>query len=90
MCSRYFERNRPEVLEHARRRWQFSLLWRCALLAGKSSEVQANQRILEETTVIPLGIWWRIVEKYRVTIIFTSLAAIRTLKRQDSEISPQI
>ena len=36
------------------------------------------------------GIWWRIVEKYRATIIFTSLAAIRALKRQDSEISPQI
>jgi hypothetical protein len=33
---------------------------------------------------------WRIVEKYRATIIFTSLAAIRALKRQDSEISPQI
>jgi acyl-coenzyme A synthetase/AMP-(fatty) acid ligase len=33
---------------------------------------------------------WRIVEKYRATIIFTSLAAIRALKRQDPEISPQI
>jgi len=31
------------------------------------------------------GIWWRIVEKYRATIMFTSPTAIRVLKRQDPE-----
>ena len=31
------------------------------------------------------GIWWRIVEKYRVAVMFTSPTAIRVLKRQDPE-----
>jgi propionyl-CoA synthetase len=31
------------------------------------------------------GIWWRIVEKYRVSVMFTSPTAIRVLKRQDPE-----
>jgi propionyl-CoA synthetase len=29
------------------------------------------------------GIWWSIVQKYRVTVMFTSPTAIRVLKRQD-------
>ncbi len=29
------------------------------------------------------GIWWRLVEKYRVTAMFTSPTAIRVLKKQD-------
>jgi propionyl-CoA synthetase len=29
------------------------------------------------------GIWWRIVEKYRASVMFTSPTAIRVLKRQD-------
>ncbi|MBW0000381.1 MAG: propionate--CoA ligase [Verrucomicrobia bacterium] len=29
------------------------------------------------------GIWWKIVEKYRATVMFTSPTAIRVLKRQD-------
>jgi propionyl-CoA synthetase len=29
------------------------------------------------------GIWWKIVEQYRATVMFTSPTAIRTLKRQD-------
>ncbi|MBV9273490.1 MAG: propionate--CoA ligase [Verrucomicrobia bacterium] len=29
------------------------------------------------------GIWWKIVERYRAAIMFTSPTAIRTLKRQD-------
>jgi propionyl-CoA synthetase len=29
------------------------------------------------------GIWWRIVEKYGVSVMFTSPTAIRVLKRQD-------
>jgi propionyl-CoA synthetase len=31
------------------------------------------------------GIWWRIVEKYGVSVMFTSPTAIRVLKRQDPE-----
>jgi propionyl-CoA synthetase len=31
------------------------------------------------------GIWWRIVEKYRAAVMFTSPTAIRVLKRQDPE-----
>jgi propionyl-CoA synthetase len=29
------------------------------------------------------GIWWRLVEKYRVTVMFSSPTAIRVLKKQD-------
>ena len=29
------------------------------------------------------GIWWRLVEKYRVTVMFTAPTAIRVLKKQD-------
>jgi propionyl-CoA synthetase len=29
------------------------------------------------------GIWWRVVEKYRATVMFSSPTAIRVLKRQD-------
>src|SRR3982751_3434345 len=31
------------------------------------------------------GIWWRLVEKYRVTAMFTAPTAIRVLKKQDPE-----
>ncbi len=31
------------------------------------------------------GVWWRIVEKYGVSVMFTSPTAIRVLKRQDPE-----
>jgi propionyl-CoA synthetase len=31
------------------------------------------------------GIWWRIVERYGVSVMFTSPTAIRVLKRQDPE-----
>ncbi len=30
------------------------------------------------------GIWWKIVQDYRVTSMFTSPTAIRVLKKQDS------
>jgi propionyl-CoA synthetase len=29
------------------------------------------------------GIWWRLVEKYRVTVMFSAPTAVRVLKRQD-------
>ena len=31
------------------------------------------------------GIWWRLVEKFRVTVMFTAPTAIRVLKKQDSK-----
>jgi len=31
------------------------------------------------------GVWWRIVEKFGVSVMFTSPTAIRVLKRQDPE-----
>ncbi|MBK4734206.1 propionate--CoA ligase [Noviherbaspirillum pedocola] len=35
------------------------------------------------------GIWWRLVEKYRVTRMFSSPTAIRVLKKQPSELMRQ-
>ena len=32
------------------------------------------------------GIWWKIVERFRASVMFTSPTAIRTLKRQDPEL----
>jgi propionyl-CoA synthetase len=31
------------------------------------------------------GIWWKLVEKYKVTVMFTAPTAIRVLKKQDPE-----
>jgi propionyl-CoA synthetase len=47
--------------------------------------IQGMQTILYEGLPIRPdgGIWWRIVEKYRASIMFTSPTAIRVLKRQD-------
>ena len=32
------------------------------------------------------GIWWQLVEKYRVTVMFTAPTAIRVLKKQDPKL----
>ena len=40
--------------------------------------------LYEGTPLLPdPGIWWRLVEKYKVTIMFTAPTAIRVLKKQD-------
>src|SRR4051794_26918589 len=36
------------------------------------------------------GIWWKIVEKYRATVMFTSPTAIRVLKRQGPGAPPAV
>jgi propionyl-CoA synthetase len=47
--------------------------------------IQGMQSVLYEglPTRPDGGIWWRIVEKYGVSVMFTSPTAIRVLKRQD-------
>ena len=47
--------------------------------------IQGMQSVLYEGLPIRPdgGIWWRIVEKYGVSVMFTSPTAIRVLKRQD-------
>ena len=47
--------------------------------------IQGLQTIIYEGLPIrpDAGIWWKIVEKYRPSIMFTSPTAIRVLKRQD-------
>jgi len=47
--------------------------------------IKGLQTILYEGLPIrpDAGIWWKIVEKYRASIMFTSPTAIRVLKRQD-------
>jgi propionyl-CoA synthetase len=47
--------------------------------------IQGLQTVLYEGIPIrpDAGIWWKIVEKYRPSIMFTSPTAIRVLKRQD-------
>jgi propionyl-CoA synthetase len=49
--------------------------------------IQGMQSVLYEglPTRPDGGIWWRIVEKYGVSVMFTSPTAIRVLKRQDPE-----
>jgi propionyl-CoA synthetase len=49
--------------------------------------IQGMQSVLYEglPTRPDGGIWWRIVERYRVSVMFTSPTAIRVLKRQDPE-----
>ena len=49
--------------------------------------IQGMQSVLYEglPTRPDGGIWWRIVERYGVSVMFTSPTAIRVLKRQDPE-----
>jgi propionyl-CoA synthetase len=35
------------------------------------------------------GIWWRLVEKYRINLMFTAPTAIRVLKKQDPQLMQQ-
>ena len=35
------------------------------------------------------GIWWRLVEKYKVTVMFSEPTAIRVLKKQDPALLSQ-
>lgn len=41
--------------------------------------------LYEGTPLLPdPGVWWRLVEKYRITVMFTAPTAIRVLKKQDA------
>ncbi|MGB6053639.1 MAG: propionate--CoA ligase [Burkholderiaceae bacterium] len=54
------------------------------LLAGMGSVIYEGLPVLA-TTPPDAGIWWRIVEKYRVTRMFSAPTAARVLKKQPQE-----
>ncbi len=54
------------------------------LLAGMGSVIYEGLPVLA-TTPPDAGIWWRIVEKYRVTRMFSAPTAARVLKKQPPE-----
>jgi propionyl-CoA synthetase len=54
------------------------------LLAGMATILYEGLPVLA-TTPPDAGIWWRLVEKYRVTRMFSAPTAIRVLKKQPAE-----